>query len=73
MQAGARPVSQPPAPTDLAGDSGRECWFKKMDGSSDQPLSVSKSDRTLAPLGLELSRLDAVSQKKIKMATQKRM
>ena len=74
MQAGARPVSQPPAPTDLAGDSGRECWFKKMDGSSDQPLSVSKSGRTSAPLGLEpVQSPRRCAQKKIKMAAQKRM
>ena len=56
MQAGARPVSQPPAPTDLAGDANQlrsGMLVQKMDGSSDQSLSVSKSGRTSAPLGLE--------------------
>ena len=56
MQAGARPISQPPAPTDLAGDANQlrsGMLVQKMDGSSDQPLSVSKSGRTSGPPGLE--------------------
>jgi hypothetical protein len=56
MQAGARPASQPPAPTDLAGDANQlrsGMLVQKMDDSSDQPLLVSKSGRTSAPLGLE--------------------
>ena len=77
MQAGARPVSQPPAPTDLAGDANQlrsGMLVQKMDGSSDQPLSVSKSGRTSALLGLEpVQSPRRCAQKKIKMAAQKRM
>jgi hypothetical protein len=47
---------------------------QKMDGSSDQPLSVSKSGRTSTPLGLEpVQSPRRCAQKKIKMAAQKRM
>jgi hypothetical protein len=56
VQAGARPVSQAPAPTDLAGHASQlrsGILVQKMDGSSDQPPLVSKTGRTSAPLGLE--------------------